>query len=180
MKHSKSGGFMENAVNEQRIDVKEEKGTMAPTDEWTTAALAHGSILLTFILAFAGGVGALAGLAVALAIYLGYRERSQFVALHALQALIYQVAGILAYILLAAGLALCVIVAWVVIGVLSAVLIGLLLIPFALPATLLIFLLLLAAPLAWLGYGLYAAYQVYQGHHVRYWLIGQWVEEELI
>jgi hypothetical protein len=36
--------------------------------------------------------------------------------------------------------------------------------------------LLLGAPLLWVGYALYAAYQVYQGEDFRYWLLGEWLE----
>jgi uncharacterized Tic20 family protein len=151
----------------------------APTDEWTAAALAHASVLLTLILGFAGGVGALFGPAVPLAIYLGYRERSRFVAFHALQSLVYQVAGMLLHAALAAFMGSWVAAAWTISGVLSAVLIGLLLMPFALLATLLMAFLLAGSPFAWLGYGLYAAYQVYQGRNFRYKLIGEWLEREV-
>jgi len=148
---------------------------MTPTDEWTAAALAHASVLLTLILGMAGGIGAPVGLAVPLAIYFGYRERSLFVALHALQSFVYQAAGVLIYAVLAAVLAVWVAIAWTVSGLLSAVLVGLLLMPFAMLLTLLMVLLLVGAPFAWLGYGLYAAYQVYQGQDFRYWLIGEWL-----
>ncbi len=151
----------------------------APTDEWTTAALAHASVLLTLILGLAGGVGALIGPVVPLAIYLGYRERSRFVAFHALQALIYQVAGMLLYAGFATVMGSWVAVAWTISGALVEVLIGLLLMPIALLSTLLMAFVLASAPFAWLGYGLYAAYQVYQGRNFHYRLIGEWVEREV-
>ena len=150
-----------------------------PTDEWTAAALAHASVLLTLVLGMAGGLGVLVGSAVTLAMVLGYRERSRFVAFHALQSFVYQAVGVLLYVVLAAVLATCVAVAWTVSGLLSAVLVGFLLMPFALLLTLLVVLLLVCAPFAWLGYGLYAAYQVYQGRDFRYWLIGEWLEREV-
>jgi uncharacterized Tic20 family protein len=152
----------------------------SPTDEWTTAALAHASILLTLVLAFAGGVGALVGLAVPLVIYLSHRERSRFVAFHALQSLVYQGAGMLIYIVLLIVLAAVVAAAWAVSGLLSVVAIGFLLMPLALIITILAVLLLLGAPLVWLGYGLYVAYQVYQGKDTRYWLVGEWLERQVI
>jgi uncharacterized Tic20 family protein len=150
-----------------------------PTGEWTAAALAHASALLTLVLGLAGGVGALVGPIVPLVMYLGYREKSRFVAFHALQSFVYQVIGVLLYAVLAAILAVWVAIAWTVSGLLSAVLVGLLLIPFALLFTLLMVLLLVGTPLAWLGCGLYAAYQVYQGYNFHYWLIGDWVEREV-
>jgi uncharacterized Tic20 family protein len=151
----------------------------SPTDEWTTAALAHASILLTLVLAFAGGVGALVGLAVPLVVYLSYRERSRFITFHALQSLVYQGAGVLIYLVLVAVSAAAVAAAWTISGLLSAVVIGLLLMPLALVITILMVILLLGAPLLWIGYGLYAAYRVYQGEDFRYWLVGEWLEREV-
>jgi len=149
------------------------------TDAWTTAALAHASVLFTLVMAFAGGVGAFVGLVIPLVIYLSYRERSRFITFHALQALVYQGAGVLIYAALVVVLALLVTAAWTISGLLSAVLIGFLLMPLALLLTLLMVILLLGAPLAWVAYGLYAAYQVYQGNDFRYWLLGEWVEREV-
>ena len=148
-----------------------------PTDEWTVAALAHASVLLTLVLGAAGGIGAPVGLAVPLAMYFGYREKSRFVAFHALQAFVYQIAGLLIYVVVAAALGAWVTIAWNVSAWLAAVLVGFLLMPFALLLTLLMVLVLLGTPLAWLGYGLYAAYQVYQGRNFYYWLIGERLEE---
>lgn len=149
------------------------------TNEWTTAALAHASVLLTLFLALAGGVGSLVGLIIPLAIYLGYRDRSSFIAFHALQAFTYQALGLLIYVVLAVILALGVTLAWTISGILSAILIGLLMMPFALLLTVFMVILLIGAPLAWLGYGLYAAYEVYQGQNFRYWQIGEWLEQEV-
>ena len=152
---------------------------MARTDEWTAAALAHASVFLTLILGVAGGIGALVGPAVALAIYFRYRERSRFVAFHALQSFVYQVTAVLIYVVVAAALVTWVALAWEVSGLLSALLVGWLLIPFAVLFTLLTVLLLVLVPFGWLGYGLYAAYQVYQGRNVHYWLIGDRLEKEI-
>jgi len=152
---------------------------MKRTDEWTVAALAHTSVLLAPILSVAGGIGALAGPVVALAIYFGYRGRSRFVAFHALQSFAYQVSGLLIYLVLVAALTVWVALAWTVSGLLSVVLIGVLLMPFALFLTLLTVFLLLGVPLGWIGYGLYAAYLVYQGHNFHYRLIGEWLEREM-
>ena len=73
-------------------------------DSWTVAALAHASIAVTLLLSFAGGIGALVGPAIALAIYFGYRQRSRFVAYHALQAVAYQATGLVLYLVLVAVL----------------------------------------------------------------------------
>jgi hypothetical protein len=165
------------------IEIREYKGDRtdqsSPTHEWTTAALAHASILLTIVLAFAGGVGALVGLGVPLMIYLSYRERSRFITFHGLQSLVYQGAGVLIYIVLVAVSAAVVGAAWTISGLLSAVIIGLLLMPLALVITIVMVILVLGAPLLWVGYALYAAYRVYQGEDFRYWLLGEWLESEV-
>jgi uncharacterized Tic20 family protein len=142
-----------------------------PTDEWTTASLAHASILLTVTLGTVGGIGAPVGLAVPLVMYLGYRKQSRFIAFHALQAFAYQLAGVLIVAALGARVG----AAWAVSGTLATVLVGFALMPFAASLTLL----LAGAAIAWIVYGLYAAYQVYQGRDLRYWLIGDYLEREV-
>jgi uncharacterized membrane protein len=116
---------------------------------------------------------------VALAIYLGYREKSRFVAFHALQSCAYQVVGVLLYLVFTAVMVVWIVIAWTISGLLSAVLVGLLMMPFALLMTLLVVLLLICIPFAWLGYGLHASYQVYQGRDFHYRWIGEWVEREV-
>jgi hypothetical protein len=101
--------------------------------------------------------------------YLGYRERSRFLAFQSLQAFAYQVAGLVAAAVLGAVVAL----GWTLTGVLGFA--GVFFLPVALSATTL----LVGGVLVWLGYGLYAAYQVYQGREFRYWLIGEWVAREV-
>jgi len=153
------------------VTVEDEAAARVPTDEWTAAALAHASILLTPMLGLAGGVGALVGLAVPLVMHLGYRQESRFVAFQALQSFVYQATGAVLTAILAALTA----AVWTISGWLAQVLIGFLLIPPALSLTLL----LVSALLAWVGYGLYAAYQVYQGRDFHYILIGEWLEKEM-
>lgn len=156
----------------QEVNIQEaNEVARVPTNEWTAAALAHASVLLTLILGTPGGLGVPIGLAVPLAMYFGYRRNSRFIAFHALQSFVYQVAGVIGI----AALGVLVASAWAISGVLSAVLIGLALMPMALSLTLL----LVAAVIAWLVYGLYAAYQVYQGRDFRYWLIGERLEQEV-
>ena len=150
-----------------------------PSDEWTAAALAHASVLLTLILGVAGGIGLLVGPAIPLVMYLGYRGKSRFVAFHALQSFAYHVVGMVFFLVLVVVTAVWVTIAWTISGLLSAVLVGLLLMPFAFVLTLLTVLLLVCIPFAWLGYGLVAAYQVYQGRDFRYRLIGEWLEREV-
>ena len=150
-----------------------------PTDEWTAAALAHASILLTVILSAAGGIGVFIGPVIPLVMYFGYKDRSRFVAFHAMQAFVYQLASVAAYIALVAALAVWLTLTWVAVVLLSFALLGLLLIPFALLFTLLVVFILACIPFVWIGYGLYASYQVYQGRNLHYWLIGDWLAKEV-
>lgn len=170
---------LEEEIAEQSEPIGEEKPTRGPEDEWTAATLAHASILLTVVLGLAGGIGLLIGPAVALAMYFGYRDKSRFVALHALQSFGYQVAGAVLYAVFAAVAAVGIVISWTVSGLLSVVLVGFLMMPLALLMTILLVLVLICAPFAWLGYGLYASYQVYQGRNFCYWLIGEWIEREV-
>jgi len=171
-------GFEENVEGMEDEASTVSEVVRPPTDDWTAAMLAHASALLTLVLGVAGGVGALVGLAIPLTMYFGYRRKSRFVAFHALQSFVYQAIGVLLYLILVATSVACVTLAWTVSGLLSAVLIGVLLIPFALSLTLLMVLVLVGIPFAWLGYGLYAGYQVYQGRNFHYWAIGEWLERE--
>ena len=134
---------------------------MAPGDERTWGMLAHLSVLLNLVTGFAGPIAALI-------VYLIYRDRSRLVAYHSLQAFIFQLiwwggAGVLIGLM------------WAVTGILSALLIGILLIPVALLMTP-VFLLM---PLGSLIYGIVGAIQVSQGRDFKYWLVGDWVRGTL-
>jgi uncharacterized Tic20 family protein len=132
---------------------------VAPTsDEKTWAMLAHLSVLVNLVTGVLGPV-------VAAIIYFAYRERSRYVAYQALQSLILQ-------LIVWVGGGAIIAVAWTVTGILSAVLIGLCLIPFAIALSLIP----LIAPI----YGIIAAVQTSQGADFKYWLIGDWVRGTLV
>ena len=116
---------------------REERGGMSPQDERTWSMLSHLSVLAALV-----GLMPLG----ALVIWLVYKDRSQRVGFHALQALWYQIAWLVILV-----------VGWSVTFVLSFILIGLLLIP-----------VMLIASLVPLVHGSYAAYKVYQGEDYRY------------
>ncbi len=159
----------------------EEKPHKALTqDEMTMAALAHASVVLTFVIALgSGGLGCLLGVLLPLLIWLAYKNKSAYVSLQALQATVFQAVSILVMaIVLAVSIAL-IVAGWTVSGALTAVLIGLCLMPFAALITVVLVLVVLILPLAQLGYGLYAAYETYQGRDFRYWLIGKALEREM-
>lgn len=170
--------------------VEEAEGLPAPSEErpqraltqneMTMAALAHASVVLTFVIALgSGGLGCLLGILVPLLIWLTYKEKSAYVSFQALQATVFQVVSILmVVIVLAVSIAL-IVVGWTVSGALTAILIGLCLMPFALLITVVFAVLVLVLPLAQVGYGLYAAYETYQGRDFRYWLVGEALEKEM-
>jgi uncharacterized Tic20 family protein len=110
---------------------------MNPQDERTWSMVAHLSVL-------AGLVGLMP--LGALIVWLLYKDRSPRVGFHALQALWYQIAWLVILV-----------VGWFVTFILSFVVIGLLLIPVMLLASLVPFV-----------HGCYAAYKVSQGVDYRY------------
>lgn len=126
-------------------------------EERTWAMLAHLSVLLNLFTGFLGGI-------VAILIYFIYKDRSRFVAYHAMQSFIFQAitwlgAGLVSTILITIG------------GILGFLIIPLLcLIPG--------FLILLLIP-ASLIYGIVAGVQVNNGEDFRYWQVGDWVREIL-
>ena len=136
--------------------------SMTTSDERTWAMLAHLSVLANLVTGFLGPVAALL-------IYLVYKDRSRYVAYHALQSTINQL------IWWVGGGALIGVI-WAVTGMLSLIIIGILCIPFALLLTILI----LAMPLISLIYGVVGAIEVNQGRDFRYWLVGDWVRGTLV
>ena len=122
--------------------------TMSPKDENTWSVLAHLSVYLNVVTGFLGPVAALL-------IWLVYRDRSPRVSFHALQSLWYQLAWM---VLLVVG--------WTVAGVLTVVLIGFLLFPVMIVATL--------VPFVHMGY---AAYKISQGVDYRYPLVADMIDK---
>ena len=127
------------------------------SQEENWAMLAHLSILFNIFTYILGPV-------LALIIYLVYKDRSRYIAYQSLQSTIFQ-------LIVWVGVGLVIGAIWLVTAVLSIFGIGLLLIPFALLATIF----LLAAPFASLIYGIYAGIKCSHGEDFRYWLVGDWV-----
>jgi len=135
--------------------------TMAPGDERTWGMLVHLSTLLNLATGFGGPIAALV-------IYMVYKGRSRFVAYHALQAMVFQLiwwfgGGAIIGLM------------WAIVGMLSAILIGIVLIPVAAVITPILALL----PVGALIYGIVGAVQVSQGQDFKYWLVGDWVRGTL-
>ena len=144
------------------------------------AALAHGSTLLTALVALgSAGAGVLLTMLVPLMIYFGFRKRSQYVAYHALQAFTIQLVGTVGWVsLVLAGT-----LVWVALVVLSALLIlalvGILLLPIVILLGPLFFVASLALPVGMVVYSVIAAVETWQGHNYKYPMIGRWVEGQL-
>lgn len=130
---------------------------LSQSEERQWAMIAHLGVLANLISGFLGTV-------IPLVIYMLYKERSRYVAYQSLQALIFQLiwwvgGGILAG------------TAWFITSILSAVVIGIICIPFAC--------IISAMPLVALGYGIYGGIQTSQGQDFKYWLVGDWVRSTL-
>jgi uncharacterized protein len=136
-------------AKERNYGIAEERGpaVMGAQEERTWSVLAHLSIFLNLFTGFLGPVAALV-------IWLVYRDRSDKVAFHALQAMWYQVAWL---VLLGVG--------WALTGVLTLILIGFLLIP--------AMALLTVVPFV---HAAYAAYRVSKGDDYRYAFIADLME----
>lgn len=128
------------------------------SDEKTWAMLAHLSSLVNLFTGILGPV-------VAGVIYLAWKDRSRYIAYHALQSLVLQ-------LIVWVGGGTIVAIAWIVTGILSAVLIGLCLIPFAIAISLIP----VIAPI----YSIVGAIQTSQGADFKYWVIGDWTRGTLI
>ena len=134
---------------------------LSPSDEKTWAMLSHVSVLLNLVTGYGGVIAAFV-------IYLVYKDRSRYVGYHALQSAIFQLiwwfgGGLLIGIM------------WAIVGALSAIVIGIVLIPFAILFTAVFAFL----PMGAVIYGIIGAVQTSQGQDFKYWLVGDWVRGTL-
>lgn len=130
---------------------------LSASDERTWAMLAHLTVLINLFTAILGPVAAFI-------IYLMFKDRSRYVAYHAMQSLVLQ-------LIVWVGGGFIIGAAWAIAGILSVFVIGLLLMPVA---CLLSFIPLIA-PI----YGIVAAVKTSQGEDFQYWLIGDMVRGTL-
>lgn len=145
------------------------------------AALAHASTLLTAAVALPSfGAGTLLTIFVPLLIYLAFRNKSDYVAFHALQAFTIQLVGTVGWftLVLVGGLA------WGLMLLVSLVLIlvvvGAVLFPMILLLGALAFVASFALPVGMVIYSLIAAIETWNGHDYRYPYIARWVEYQLV
>lgn len=130
---------------------------LSVSEERTWAMLAHLSVLINL---FTGVLGPV----VALIIYLVFVPRSKYVAYHAMQSFLFQ-------LMMWYGLG----VMWGIVGMLSAVVIGVVLIPFACVFTPFLLIGMAIAPI----YGIVGGVQTSQGQDFKYWLVGDWARGTL-
>jgi uncharacterized Tic20 family protein len=128
---------------------------LSPQDERTWAMLAHLSTLVNLVTGFLGVIATLV-------IYLVYKDRSKYVAYQSLQSLLMQLIGWV-------GGGIVVGIVWTITGILSAVIVGICLIPAAIVFSLI--------PLAAVVYGVVGAMKCNNGEDFKYWLIGDWVRK---
>jgi len=145
------------------------------------AALAHASTLLTVAVALPSfGAGTLLTIFVPLLIYFAFRNKSDYVAFHALQAFTIQLVGTVGWftLVLVGGLA------WGLMLLVSLVLIlvvvGAVLFPMILLLGALAFVASFALPVGMVIYSIIAAIETWNGHDYRYPYIARWVEHQLV
>lgn len=144
-------------MNEQIPQQPSAPMLLSVAEERQLAMFAHLGVLVNLFSGFLGPV-------VPLGIYLIYKDRSRYVAYQSLQGLIFQIIWWIGGGVLTG-------VAWTITGTLSAILVGLICIPFAC--------IISAMPLVALVYGVYAGIQCNQGVDFKYWLIGDWFRNTL-
>ena len=149
-------------------------------DEKLWAAVAHGSVWVTLL----GGVlsaGAVVPISIfiPLVIYFLFRQKSDFVAFHALQAFVLQLIGTIGalLLLLVGGLV------WgigMVIALLAVViLVGFILVPFWGLVGVALLGAIVVMPMAMIFFGTYAAVETHNGRDYRYPFIARWVDRQL-
>jgi uncharacterized Tic20 family protein len=132
------------------------------SDERTMAALAHGSAVLNLF----AGIG---GLIAAFVIWMTQKEKSAWVAFHALQSLVFQAVVLGATVLV-------VVLVWIVGFAVSFATVGIGTIV-AVPVMILSFFVGFIVIGGVVVYGVYGAYQIYQGREFRYIWIGNWLQQ---
>ncbi len=146
-------------------------------NERTWAMVAHLSVLLTLIIGIpSAGISTLVTLFIPLFIYLYYREKSEFVAYHALQAFALQVLGTVGWIAILVGGML---VGTLLIVILAITIVGLLVVPFVGLGMVLFAVASFGLPIGMVVFGLIAAWESYQGKWYQVPYVGRWIEQQM-
>lgn len=154
---------------------------MHVTDEervWATVA--HASVWITFLTGvLTAGFGVPLSVFVPLIIYFMFRNKSDFVTFHALQAFVIQLLGTVGALalLMVGGVAW--VVGLIVVLLLMLVLIGFVLTPLWGLVGVILLLVVFLMPFAMLLFGTIAAVQTYNGQDYRYPYVARWVDRQL-
>ncbi len=144
------------------------------------AAVAHGSVWITFLLsAPTSGVSLPFVVFVPLAIYLLFRDRSDFVAFHALQAFVLQLVCTIGAItgLIVGGLIW--LIGLAIAALLMVVLIGFVIMPLWVLVGIVASIALSVLPLVGLVFATIATVRVYRGDDFRYPFIADWIDRQM-
>jgi uncharacterized protein len=149
----------------------------ATENERLWAGIAHASVLLALLLGIpSGGLATLVTLFVPLMIYFYFREKSEFVAYHAMQAFALQVLGTVGWFaILVTG----VLAAGLLMVLLAVTIVGLIVVPFVALAMILFVVASFALPIGMVVFGLIAAWESYQGHWYSVPYIGRWIDQHM-
>jgi uncharacterized Tic20 family protein len=149
-------------------------------DEKLWASVAHGSVWVTLIAGILSA-GAIVPISVfiPLVIYFLFRQKSDYVAFHALQAFVLQLIGTVgAFVLLVVG-GLVWGIGFVVAALAVLIAVGFILLPFWGLVGVLLMMTIVFMPLAMLFFGTYGAVETHNGRDYRYPFIARWVDRQL-
>lgn len=151
--------------------------TGATEQERTWAALAHASMVLTVMLGlFSGGFLAVMTIFIPLGIYFAFRQRSEFVAFHALQAFTLQAIGTVGWVIV---LLVGVLIGVIISTVMAITVLGLPVAFLAVLATIIFAAASLVMPLGMIVYGGIAAWEAYQGVRYKIPFLGDWIDKQM-
>lgn len=147
------------------------------SEERTWAALAHASMLVTLALSIPTlGVGGLLTVWLPLAIYAVYKDKSDFVAFHAMQAFLLQLISSIGFLIFIIVGSVALIFAWVLSAVLVVILIGLLLLILCAVLTGLFSVAVVIYPFVVGIFSMVATIQAAGGADYSYPYVGRWAE----
>ena len=169
------------APKAKRMEMPRSYSTLRVSDdEKLWASVAHGSVWVTLLAGLLSG-GAIIPLSVfiPLVIYFLFRQKSDYVAFHALQAFVLQLIGTIgAFLLLSVGG-----LVWgigMVIALLAVViLVGFILVPFWGLIGVVLLSATVVLPIAMIFLGTYGAVETHNGRDYRYPFIARWVDRQL-
>ncbi|HLY25786.1 MAG TPA: DUF4870 domain-containing protein [Aggregatilineales bacterium] len=144
--------------------------------ERTWAMLAEASVLVSLLIGIpTGGLATLVTLFIPLGIYFYFRDKSEFVAYHALQAFALQVLGTVGWVIaLVVGALLAVLIT----VILAITIVGVLIIPFVWVAFLVFAVASLGMPIGMVAFGLYGAWEASQGKWYQVPYVGPWISRQ--